>query len=75
MKFKYKFKRGDNIAYKELDGKEIEIRASQQVHLPYQRFRLDNGLLIDIDELVIETQEQTNFLKLLPLTRRILGAN
>jgi hypothetical protein len=69
MKFKYKYKRGNNIAYKELDGKEIEIEIKQPVFKHYPtRFRLDNGLLIDI-----ETKEQADFLKFLSLTQRILG--
>jgi len=77
MKFRYKYLRGDSIAYKSLDGQEIEINASTvsaNSFAPPTRFSLNNGqLLIDSDELVIETQEQAIYLRTLALRRRILG--
>jgi len=77
MKFRYKYLRGDSIAYKNLDGQEIEINASTvsaNSFAPPTRFSLHNGqLLIDSDELVIETQEQAIYLRTLALRRRILG--
>ena len=73
MKFKYRYLRGAENCRK-LDGTIIDIhRIVGKSTYNELRFQLDNKILIDQDELVIETQEQINFLRIAEAKQRILG--
>ena len=71
MKFKYIYRRG-GPSYKKLNTVDVYAYEKETTEFNH-RYSAYGGLQIDQDELVIETPEQAEFLKLLRLKARVLG--